>query len=296
MSYFLEQIVNSLSLGGTYALLALGLAVVFSILNLINFAHGVLMTLTGYILVYLASIGVPMYLAMPAAVILTMLSAMLMERLAFRPVRGANGATLLITSFAVAILMQLAFQIFISTRPLIVPLPEFLSQTFLVGGIVIGVNRILAVVVTTVVLIALALFLKRTTIGLAMRAAAEDFEIVRLMGVRADMVISMAFAISGGLAAIAGILWISQRASVDPLMGQVPVIKAFIATVLGGLGSLSGAVVGGITLGIIEVSLAAYLPDAALRFHSAITLGIVVCILILRPNGIIGTPNKTDRA
>jgi branched-chain amino acid transport system permease protein len=294
-SYFIEQSVNALSLGGTYALLALGLAVVYSILGLINFAHGALMTLTGYMLVFGAAFGLPFVAAAPLAAIVVMASAVLLERIAFRPVRGASGATMLLTSFAVAVLMQLAFQLFISTRPQIVTLPAFLTSTVDFGGIAIGANRLMSVAVAAAVLFALNQFLTRTTIGLAMRAAAEDFDVTRLMGIRANRVIATAFALSGLLAAIAAVLWIAQRSSVDPLMGLVPVLKAFIAATIGGLGSLMGAVLGGLLLGVIEIYLAAYLPDAALPFHGAITLGIVILILVVRPQGLIAPRRERVR-
>jgi branched-chain amino acid transport system permease protein len=287
MRYFLEQTGNALSLGGIYALLALGLAVVYSILGLINFAHGALMTLTGYVLVFLGIVGVPFIGAAPIAIVFVMLAAVLLERVAFRPVRGASAATMLLTSFAVAVLIQLAFQLFISTRPQIVPLPAFLVSTVDLGGFTIGVNRIISIFVAVLVLIALNQFLRRTTMGLAMRAAADDFNVTRLMGVRANRVIATAFALSGLLAAIAAMLWIAQRSSVDPMMGLVPVLKAFIAATLGGLGSLAGAVLGGVLLGAIEIYLAAYLPDAALPFQGAITLGIVILVLVVRPQGLI---------
>lgn len=292
MGYFLEQTGNALSLGGIYALLALGLAVVYSILGLINFAHGALMTLTGYVLVYAALAGLPFFVAAPVAIAVVMLSAVLLERIAFRPVRGASGATMLLTSFAVAVLMQLAFQLFISTRPQIVPLPKFLVSTLDFGGFTIGVNRVISVFVAVVVLLALNQFLRRTTLGLAMRAAADDFDVTRLMGIRANRVIATAFALSGLLAAIAAMLWIAQRSSVDPMMGLVPVLKAFIAATLGGLGSLLGAVLGGLLLGAIEIYLAAYLPNSALPFHGAITLGIVILVLVVRPQGLIAPRAK----
>lgn len=295
MNYFLEQTVNALSLGGTYALLALGLAVVFSILGMINFAHGALMTLTGYALVFAALAGLPFAAAAPVAILAAIVSALILERVAFRPVRRASAATMLLTSFAVAVLLQLAFQLFISTRPQIVPLPAVLTATVQLGDIAIGVNRLISIGVAVVVLLALNLFLRRTTIGLAMRAAAEDFDVTRLMGIRADRVIAAAFALSGLLAAIAAVLWIAQRSSVDPLMGLIPVLKAFIATTMGGLGSLLGAVLGGMLLGAIEIYLAAYLPDAALRFHGAITLGLVILVLLLRPQGLVGPRRELAR-
>jgi branched-chain amino acid transport system permease protein len=295
MNYFIEQTVNALSLGGTYALLALGLAVVFSILGMINFAHGALMTLTGYALVFAALAGLPFAAAAPVAILVAIVSALVLERVAFRPVRGASAATMLLTSFAVAVLLQLAFQLFISTRPQIVPLPAMLTATVQLGAISIGVNRLISIGVAILVLIGLNLFLRRTTIGLAMRAAAEDFDVTRLMGIRADRVIAAAFAMSGLLAAIAAVLWIAQRSSVDPMMGLIPVLKAFIATTLGGLGSLLGAVLGGMLLGAIEIYLAAYLPDAALRFHGAITLGLVILVLLLRPQGLVGPRRELAR-
>ena len=295
MTYFIEQTVNALSLGGTYALLALGLAVVFSILGMINFAHGALMTLTGYALVFASLLGLPFGLAALFAVVVAMGSAVVLELVAFRPVRRASGATMLLTSFAVAVLLQLAFQIFISTRPQIVPLPALLTTAVDVGDISIGVNRLISIAVAGVVLLALNLFLRRTTMGLAMRAAAEDFDVTRLMGIRADGVIAAAFALSGLLAAIAAVLWIAQRSSVDPLMGLIPVLKAFIATTMGGLGSLLGAVLGGLLLGAIEIYLAAYLPDAALPFHGAITLGLVIVVLVLRPQGLVGPSRELAR-
>ena len=293
MAYFLEQTGNALSLGGIYALLAIGLAVVYSILGLINFAHGALMTLTGYLLVAMA--GLPFLVAAPLAVIVVMASAVLLERIAFRPVRGASGATMLLTSFAVAVLLQLAFQLFISTRPQIVPLPAILTATVDLGGFAIGVNRLISVAVAVIVLLALNQFLKRTVLGLAMRAAAENFDVTRLMGIRANWVIATAFAISGLLAAVAAVLWIAQRSSVDPLMGLIPVLKAFIATTMGGLGSLSGAVLGGLLLGAIEIYLQAYLPDAAMPFQGAITLGVVILVLVLRPQGLIGPTREMAR-
>jgi branched-chain amino acid transport system permease protein len=176
-----------------------------------------------------------------------------------------------------------------------VPLPSLLTTTVDIGGISIGVNRLISIAAAVVVLIVLSLFLRRTTMGLAMRAAAEDFDVTRLMGIRADFVIATAFALSGLLAAIAAVLWIAQRSSVDPLMGLIPVLKAFIATTLGGLGSLSGAVLGGLLLGAIEIYLAAYLPDAALPFHGAVTLGLVIAVLVIRPQGLVGPSREMAR-
>ena len=295
MDLVIQQTVNAVALGGTYALLALGLAVIFAILGMINFAHGELMTITGYALFFAASAGLPFALGAPLAVLAAMSAAVLMERVAFRPVRGAGGATLLLTSFAVSVVLQVMFQNLISTRPQVVPIPSVLTGAVSFGGITVGVIQILSIVVTVVMLVLLTLFLRHTTIGLAMRAAAADFPVTRLMGVRVNAVISTAFAISGLLAAVAGILWIAQRASVDPMMGFVPVLKAFIAAILGGLGSLSGAVAGGFLLGFFEIYLAAFLPENLLPFRDAIALALVIVVLLLRPDGLIARRQETAR-
>ena len=290
MDLFVQQTVNALALGGTYALLALGLAVVFSIMGLINFAHGELMTISGYTLMYCGIAGFPFAVSVPLAILAAMLAAIAMERIAFRPVRGGSGATMLITSFAVAMILQVLFQNLISARSQPVALPQLLSESLRIGSVVIGVNKIAAITATVLMLIFLDRFMNRQKTGIAMRAAAEDFAVARLMGIRANTVIAGAFAISGLLAGVAAVLWVSQRASVDPLMGFTPVLKAFIAAILGGLGSLRGAVAGGFMLGFIEVYLAAFLPQEMQEFRDPIGLGLVVLILLFRPNGMI--PSK----
>ncbi len=287
MEFFLQQTINAVSLGGTYALLALGLAIIFSIMGMINFAHGELMTITGYALMFAGLWGLPFAIAAPVAVIVAIAAAVLMERVAFRPVRRGTPATMLVTSFAVAVILQTLFQNLISTRSQPVILPDVLAQSITLGKLTIGVNQILSITITLTILVALNHFLKRTVLGISMRAAAEDFSVARLMGVRANAVIAGAFAISGALAGAAGVLWVAQRASVDPLMGFVPVLKAFIAAILGGLGSLTGAVAGGFALGFIEIYLTAYLPETWQPFKEALALGIVILLLLWRPNGLI---------
>jgi branched-chain amino acid transport system permease protein len=287
MEFFAQQFVNALALGGTYALLGLGLAVVFSVLGLINFAHGELMTLTGYGIFYSIQLGLPYPVALLAGVILATVAAMLMERVAFRPVRNASATTMLLTSLAVSTILHILFQNLISARPKAIPIPDALAGAVGFGSLQIGVIQLISILVTALSLLGLTLFLRRSMLGIAMRAAAEDFNVARLMGINADMVISTAFAISGLLAGIAGILWLFQRGSVDPLMGFLPVLKAFIAVVLGGLGSLSGAVLGGFLLGFIEIALRAYLPEGILAYRDAISLTLVIAILFFYPQGLL---------
>jgi branched-chain amino acid transport system permease protein len=291
MDVFLQQCVNALSLGGIYALLALGLAVVFSIVRLINFAHGEVMTVAGYAIWIALVWSVPVAAAILLGVVVAMLASVAMERIAFRAMRGASVTSLLITSFAVSEIIKVLFQNGITARPVSVVLPAWMSGSVNIGFLTISVMSIISITVVILSLIALTLILTRTTLGVAMRAAAEDFPVVRLVGIKANHVVALAFAISGVLAGVAAVLWVAQRGSVDPLMGAAPVLKAFIATVLGGLGSLSGAVVGGFAVGAVEVFLQGYLPESVAPYREAISLSIIIGILVLRPDGLLPAQN-----
>jgi branched-chain amino acid transport system permease protein len=207
-------------------------------------------------------------------------------------VRGESLATMLLTSYAVSVILHVAFQNFISPRPLAVAVPAWLSQQISVFGFSIGAIQLVSIVATAILLLGLMLLLRSTTIGIAMRAAAQDFAIARLVGIDANRAILAAFAISGLLAGVAGMLWVAQRGSVDPLMGFLPVIKAFIATVIGGLGSLPGAAIGGVLLGATEVVLRTVLPEGVLPYREAITLLLVILLLLFKPNGLFG--NTTE--
>lgn len=295
MDIALQQIVNALSLGGIYALLALGLAVVFSIVRLINFSHGEIMTVGGYGIFASLLFGLPIPVAITMGITLSVLVAMAMERVAFRPMRGSSVTSLLITSFAVSEILKVLFQNGISARPKPISLPPALSGTLEVAGLTIGIVPLISISVTLVAVSGMTVFLRRTSMGLAMRAAAEDFTMLRLLGVRANTVVATAFALSGLLAGIAAVVWTAQRGSVDPLMGFFPVLKAFIATVLGGLGSLPGAVIGGFVVGAVEVFSQAFLPDTLAPYRDAIVLSVVIGILIVRPEGLVPAA-KSDRS
>lgn len=282
-----QQVINAVSLGGVYALLALGLAIVFSIIGLINFAHGELMTISGYSLLAALLFGFPFPAAVVVAIGCGAIAAVLMERIAFRPMRGADVTSLLLTSFAVSSLLKVLFQNGVSARGQAVTMPPWMTGAFSFGDFTVGVGPTISIAVSLLALVALQIFLHRTTTGTAMRAAAEDFDVVRLMGIPAGRIIATAFLLSGILAGLAAMLWVAQRASVDPLMGFTPVLKAFIAAVVGGLGSLPGAVAGGFLLGVIEVFLQATLPSAAAPYRDAIVLSGVIAVLLVRPQGLI---------
>lgn len=268
-------------------MLALGLAIVFSIVRLINFAHGEIMTFGGYGIFLALAFGMPPLGALALGVSAAVVLALAMERAAFRAMRGADVVTLLITSFAVSEILKVLFQNGISARPVPISLPAAWSGTYQIGGATIGVIPTLSIVVALSSLLGLTYILRKTTTGMAMRAAAEDLEMLKLLGVRANRVVAFAFALSGLLAGIAAVIWTAQRGSVDPMMGFFPVLKAFIATVLGGLGSLSGAVLGGFVIGALEVLAQAFLPDALAPYRDAIVLGGIILMLLCRPDGLL---------
>ncbi len=282
-----QHLVNALSLGSTYALLALGLAMVFSILGLVNFAHGELVTVAGYTFYLLSERDVPFLIQVPAALLAAMIAAVLMERLAFRPLRGARFVTLLFASFALSVIIQNLFLALVSPRQKGVTFPDQFNGFFTVGPFTLSNLQVITAITCIVALVALTVFLRRSIQGLGMLAAAQDFAVARLMGVPANRVIATAFAISGLLAGIAAIFIVANRGTIEPGMGFNPVLKAFIASVIGGLGSLSGAVLGGFVLAFIEVGLEVVLPDGALPFRDAFALLLVIVILYVRPQGLL---------
>ena len=293
MSELIQQAVNGFSLGSTYALLALGLAIVFSIFGLVNFAYGELITIAAYTMLLTSYLGLPWTMQILAGVIAAVIGSVLMEKIAFKPVRHADPTTMIITSFGVAIAIQAIFTMTVSARPRAVPQPDWTASSISVGGIIIPGYQLLTIGVTIVALLAMTLMLRKTRIGLSMRAAAEDFGAARLLGVRANRVVSAAFAISGLLAGVAAILILTRTGGVvEPTMGLSPVLKAFVAIVIGGIGSLSGAVLGGFILGFAEVALRAGLPSAVTGLADGVLFAVVVIIIVSRPEGILGTKQR----
>lgn len=287
MDILFQQLINALSLGGIYAMLALGLAIVFSIVRLINFAHGEIMTFGGYGIFLAMSFGMPPGAALIVGLGAAVFMAMAMERTAFRAMRGVDVVALLITSFAVSEILKVLFQNGISARPVPISFPASWSGTYQIGQTTFGIIPTVSIIVTLTALAGLTYVLRRTTIGMAMRAAAEDIEMLKLLGIKANRVVAVAFALSGLLAGVAAVIWTAQRGSVDPMMGFFPVLKAFIATVLGGLGGLGGAVLGGFIVGALEVLLQAFLPDSLAPYRDAIVLASVIAMLLWRPDGLL---------
>lgn len=282
--YLTQQFVNAMGLGAIYALLALGLAVVFQVLGLLNFAYGELITITGYTM-FLFSPTVGLWPSAAFGVLSAVVLSLLIQLVAFRPLRGAPAHVVIFASFAVSMLIQALIRNVISPRPKGIAVPSWLDRVWAVGSFRFPVLSLITFVVAIAAMFALTLFLGRTRQGLAIRAAAEDFAITRLMGVSAGRMVVLAFALSGLLAGIAGVLWIARTGSVSPSMGFNPLLQSFIAVVLGGLGNLRAAIAGGFALAFIEVGLQTFLPQGAVPFTAALTLIVVVAVLYLRPQG-----------
>lgn len=285
--------IDAVALGALYAVFALGLALVYSIMRLVNFAYGELIMIGGYALALIT--GVPLVVLAIITVAIVAIAAVGMERAAFRPVRGADPATLLITSFALSFLLQNLARVAFTGLPRSVDLSATLVRPVRLGDVIIPKINVLSIVVCIVLLGSLGIFLRRTSLGVQMRAAAEDFATARLMGVRANTVIAIAFAVSGLLAGAAAFLLVAQSGTVFPTMGVNAIVVAFIATVLGGMGSLRGAVAGGFVLGALTVTLQVALPLDLRPFRDAFVFLIVLCVLVLRPEGLIVERSTVSR-
>jgi branched-chain amino acid transport system permease protein len=285
MQIVLQHVIDAITFGSQYALYALGIALIFGIMGLINFAHGELIMVGAYTIVLIGHPSWPVVIF--GTVVVSVVFALAMERVAFRPLRGASPATLLIASFAVSYLLQNLAILIEQSAPKGTSVSPWLSQSFDVGSLSIPKLDVVTVGVTVALLTLLGFFLARTRIGVQMRAAAEDFRMARILGVKANTVIATAFAISGLLAGIGAYLLVAQTGEVSPGMGSNPVLYAFVATVLGGMGSLRGAVLGGYVFGAIFEALQAYLPTSLASYRDAFAFAAVIVVLLLRPQGLI---------
>jgi branched-chain amino acid transport system permease protein len=293
MAEFLQHVIDALTYGSQYALYALGIALIFGIMGLINFAHGELIMVAAFTIVLIGQPAWP--LVVIAAVGVAVVFALGMERVAFRPLRGATPATLLIASFAVSYGLQNLAILIEGSAPQGTSVSTWLGESFQIRSVSIPKLSVVTVVVTAVILVSLGLFLQRTRMGVQMRAAAEDFRMAQILGVNANSVIAAAFAISGMLAGIGAYLLVAQTGQVSYDMGSNPVLYAFVATVLGGMGSLRGAVLGGYVFGAIFVALQAYLPLELRPYRDAFAFAAVIAMLLVRPQGLIVARSTVTR-
>jgi branched-chain amino acid transport system permease protein len=293
MERVVQILVDAVSVGSLYALTALGIGLIFGVMRLINFAHGELITLAAYALLGLA--GMPVPVMMFGAIAVAVVLALITERAAFRPLRNADPTTLLISSFAVSFFLQKLLILVVGSRLKGLNfLPELARQTELFG-VRLQLLQIVTILVGIVLLAGLTWFLRATRLGLHMRAAAEDFRMARVLGVRANNVIAMAFALSGLLAAAVSCLIVVQTGVVQPRMGVQLVIIAFVGTVIGGLGSLPGAALGGFLVGAGSILLQALLPPDLRAFREAFVFLAVIAILLFRPQGLIPARGLRER-
>ena len=287
MELIFSTLINGLSLGGIYAMIALGYTMVYGIAKMLNFAHGDIIMVGGYVIYVFMALHNPL-LAILMAVIFCVILGILIEKVAYKPLRGASPLAVLITAIGVSYLLQSLAQIIFGSANKMVMVYDFGSITFF--GITVQVSALVTLAVTVVVMIALTLFVKCTRIGRAMIAVSEDKGAAQLMGINVDGIITITFAIGSALAALAGLFYLLKAPSISSTLGAMPGIKAFTAAVIGGIGSIPGAMLGGLLLGIVECI--SYKITAIAPYTDAIEFSILIIILLVRPTGFLGKKRR----
>lgn len=285
LTNILEQLINGLRTGSIYALIALGYTMVYGIAKMINFAHGDIIMVGAYTLYVAVAL---LHLPIPIAILLTILVCaavgVTVEKIAYKPLRNAPPLAVLITAIGVSYFLQSASLLIFKATP--IPFNSVIDVAAVkIGDLTISGITIVTLVVTTIAMVSLTAFINKTKAGTAMRAVSEDKGAAQLVGINVNKTISMTFAIGSALAAVAGILYICQYQTLKPTLGALPGIKAFVAAVLGGIGSIPGAMVGGIILGIIESLSKAYIST---ELSDAIVFGVLVIVLLVKPSGLLG--------
>lgn len=293
MEFFISTLLFGISVGGQYALIAIGYTMVYGILRLINFAHGDVFMVAGLLGIYLSA-SFPLYIALPLVVILTVALGFCIERVAYKPLRSAPRMSVMISAIGVSYLLQNTATYVTGGQPMIYPSLPFLSDTITVAGTSIKWVVILTPFLVVALVILLTLLINRTKVGMAMRAVAKDFETSQLMGIKINSVISITFIIGSALAAIGSMLYFTTYSSVVPTVGSMPGLKAFVAAVFGGIGSIPGAVIGAFLIGICE-NFVKILPfEGATTFVDAFTFALLIIILVFKPTGLFGE-KATDK-
>lgn len=284
---FLSYLFNGVSLGSIYAVIALGYTMVYGIARMLNFAHGDIIMVGGYVaFIVMTELGLPTMLAILAAMLACTLLGITIERLAYRPLRAAPSLAVLITAIGVSYLLQnLALLIWGSAPRSFTSVVTLKPLRFFDGQLVITGEAVVSILVSAVIMVVLNLFVNKTKVGHAMQAVSEDRGAAQLMGINVNATITLTFAIGSGLAAVAGVLLCSAYPSLQPTTGAMPGIKAFTAAVFGGIGSIPGAMVGGVLLGIIEILGKAYIST---QLADAIVFAVLIVVLLVRPTGLLG--------
>lgn len=290
MEYFISVLLSGLAAGGQYALIAIGYTMVYGILRLINFAHGDVFMVAGLLGIYLTA-TMPIYIAIPIAVILTVFLGFAIERVAYKPLRTAPRMSVMISAIGVSYLLQNVATYITGGQPMTYPTIEFLTKTVNIAGTPTKWVAIITPVLVIVLIILLTQLIQHTKIGMAMRAVSKDFETSQLMGIKINNTISITFIIGSFLAAIGSILYFSSYPAITPTAGALPGLKAFIAAVFGGIGSIPGAVIGAFIIGICENLIKS---TSFTVFSDAFTFALLIIILIFKPTGLFGE-KATDK-
>ena len=281
---FIETLISGLSIGSTYAMIALGYTMVYGIAKMLNFAHGDVIMVGGYmIFLTMTDIGNPI-LGLFAAVVFCMLLGITIEKVAYKPLRGASPLAVLITAIGMSYLLQSTAQMIFGSAPKMVVVADFGNVA--IGGLKIPVYTLITLGCSVVIMVILSLFIKYTKIGRAMIAVSEDRGAAQLMGINVNGIITITFAIGSALAAFAGFFMLMKSPSLSNTLGAMPGIKAFTAAVIGGIGSIPGAMIGGILMGVVE-AFSLHLPAIA-PYTDAIEFLILIVILLVKPTGILG--------
>ena len=280
----LPYLLSGISVGGQYALIAVGYTMVYGILRLINFAHGDIFTAAGFFMVYIAA-ALPVQLAIPLVVALTVLLGFTVERVAYKPLRTAPRMSVMISAIGVSYLLQNLMWYVTGGLAKQYPTIPYISQSITIGTASTKVVTLVTPVLTILLVIALVAIIQKTKIGMAMRAVSKDFETAQLMGIKINNVISTTFIIGSLLAAVGSVLYFSNYTSVTPTVGAMPGLKAFVAAVFGGIGSIPGAVIGAFIIGICENLIKAL---GYTTFSDAFTFALLIVILLFKPTGLFG--------
>ena len=291
----IQQLVDGLGRGSGYALIALGLAIIFGVMHLLNFAHGELITISAYVAYFLSTNGANWWIISIAIILTSVVAAVATDYIAFRRVRGSSDFTMLLTSFGLVILVRAAFSHWVELKPRNFDSVGWVFNTVDVLGIRLEVYDLVVIAITAITLVALTFILQRTMFGITLRAASEDFDAARLMGINSNAVIRNAFALSGLLAGIGGVMLLLRRGQADPGMGIEILLMPLLATIIGGLGSLRGAVLGGLILGVLEVLFRSrILPDDFSHFTNLSIFILIALLFVVRPAGLI-TVQRAER-
>jgi branched-chain amino acid transport system permease protein len=284
-TYYIDLLLSGITVGSLYALIAIGYTMVYGILRLINFAHGDIFMMAGFFMVYVSA-SLPMAVSIPLVLIMTVLLGVLIERAAYKPLRSAPRMSVMISAIGVSYLLQNLATYITGGLPRSYPEISILKGTFAVGSLNVKVITVVTPVLTLLLVVALVLFINHTKTGMAMRAISKDFDTARLMGIKVNNVISITFIIGSFLAGVGSILYFSNYGQVSPTIGSMPGLKAFVAAVFGGIGSIPGAVLGAYIIGICESMIKS--NNSIAIFSNAFTFALLIVVLLFKPNGMFG--------